>query len=390
MNEFGGNSDLQKPLGQLSAAARPARFRPRIRAVSIAVLAIAVAAASATIALRDRGLRNPAAAVVATVEQPASTGSIAEGRDIPAATKRRDTDGGPSIIEVGPPPTERDSVVIIRNPATVGQNLRVAHLPDKALIEKAAAGPLPVRASDGRRPFDVYARPWSGARGARVAIVIGGLGVSQTGTQHAVETLPGEVTLAFAANGNSLDRWMQAARRSGHEIVMQVPLEPFDYPNVDPGRTTLTVSADPGENADNLHWALSRITNYTGIMNYMGARFTSERSVMKPLMDELGERGLLYLDDGSSARSLAGELAPASGVPFAAADTAIDADRSRPAILKKLDDLERIAQSRGYAIGIGWAFDTTVDAVSEWIGEARRRGIEIVPVSAVAADPERR
>ena len=150
------------------------------------------------------------------------------------------------------------------------------------------------------------------------------------------------------------------------------------------------MSADPGENADNLHWALSRITNYTGIMNYMGARFTSERSVMKPLMDELGERGLLYLDDGSSARSLAGELAPASGVPFAAADTAIDADRSRPAILKKLDDLERIAQSRGYAIGIGWAFDTTIDAVSEWIGEARRRGIEIVPVSAVAADPERR
>ncbi len=84
------------------------------------------------------------------------------------------------------------------------------------------------------------------ARGApRVAIVIGGLGLSQTGTQSAIDKLPPEVELAFASNGNSLDRWMQAARRAGHEILMQVPLEPFDYPNVDPGRNTLTVDATP-------------------------------------------------------------------------------------------------------------------------------------------------
>ncbi len=137
-------------------------------------------------------------------------------------------------------------------------------------------GPLPIRAADGRRPVDVYARPWSGARGARVAIVIGGLAVSQTGTQEAIEKLPAEVTLAFAPQGNSIGRWMQAARRKGHEIVMQVPLEPFDYPNVDPGRNTLTVAATADENLENLRWTLSRTTNYTGVMNYMGARFVGD------------------------------------------------------------------------------------------------------------------
>ena len=81
--------------------------------------------------------------------------------------------------------------------------MRVAHLPDRALIEESETGPLPIRAADGRRPFDVYARPWSGARGARVAIVIGGLAVSQTGTQEAIEKLPAEVTLAFAPQGNA-------------------------------------------------------------------------------------------------------------------------------------------------------------------------------------------
>jgi len=257
------------------------------------------------------------------------------------------------------------------------------------LIEQGETGPLPIRSADGRRPVDVYARPWSGARGARVAIVIGGLGVSQTGTQEAIAKLPPEVTLAFAPQGNSLGRWMQEARRDGHEIIMQVPLEPFDFPNVNPGRNTLTVEASSEQNLENLHWALSRTTNYTGVMNYMGGRFVSDASAMGPLMAELGKRGLLYLDDGSSARSLAAELAPKNGVPFAAGDTAIDAVRDRGAVLTKLDELERIARAKGFALGTGSAFDVTVDAVASWISEARKRGIEIVPVSAIAIDPER-
>jgi polysaccharide deacetylase 2 family uncharacterized protein YibQ len=282
-----------------------------------------------------------------------------------------------------------NSVIVIRDPSAVGQDLRVAHLPDKALIEEGEGGPLPIRSADGRRPVDVYARPWSGARGARVAIVIGGLAVSQTGTQAAIEKLPAEVTLAFAPQGNSIGRWMQAARRKGHEILMQAPFEPFDYPNVDPGRNTLTVDASAAENIDRLHWALSRTTNYTGIMNYMGARFVADARAMEPVMAELGKRGLLYLDDGSTARSVAPELALDERVPFASGDAIIDAERDRSAILKKLDQLEATARAKGYALGTGSAFDVTVDTVTSWVAEAKKRGIEIVPVSAVAVDPEK-
>ena len=194
-----------------------------------------------------------------------------QSRPAPAQAGRRSEDH-PGRAEDKP----ANGVVVIRDPSAVGQNLRVAHLPDRALIEDSDSGPLPIRSIDGRRPMDVYARPWSGARGARIAIVIGGLGLSQTGTQEAIGKLPGEVTLGFSSQGNSLGRWMQAARQSGHEIVMQVPLEPFDYPNVDPGRNTLTVDGTAEENLKNLRWALSRTTNYTGVMNYMGARFSSD------------------------------------------------------------------------------------------------------------------
>ncbi len=321
------------------------------------------------------------------VAEPAPESEIAKAE--PSTSAPTSGQAGPSIIHVDPQQNSGNGVVIIRDPSAVGQNLRVAHLPDQALIEQSETGPLPIRAADGRRPFDVYAAPWSGARGARVAIVIGGLAVSQTGTQQAIQKLPPEVTLAFASQGNSIGRWMQAARREGHEIIMQVPLEPFDYPNVNSGRNTLTVEASAQANVKSLRWTLSRTTNYAGVMNYMGARFSTDPAAMAPMMGELGKRGLMYLDDGSFARSVAAGEALKSGVPFAEGDATIDAVRERGEILKKLDELERTARARGFAIGTGSAFDVTVDAVASWVNEAKKRGIEIVPVSAVASDPER-
>ncbi|RVC19291.1 divergent polysaccharide deacetylase family protein [Mesorhizobium sp. M7A.F.Ca.AU.001.01.1.1] len=385
--------DIERPLGQ---AVRPPRAAGKLSggAIMATVAVLVVAGISGAIALREKPFRKPQQVAVSTpkvtaaAEPAAAPPALAPAAPKPEAPVKS---GGPQIIHVqteegdGPP----KAAIVIRDPSTVGQNLKVAHIPDKALIEASETGPLPVRAADGRRPFDVYARPWSGGRGARVAIVIGGLSVSQTGTQAAIAKLPAEVTLAFAPQGNSIGRWMQAARQSGHEIVMQVPLEPFDYPKVNPGRNTLTVAASADENLKSLHWALSRTTNYTGVMNYMGARFSAAAAAMEPFIAELGKRGLAYIDDGSSARSLAPDLALKDGVPFVAGDMAIDAVQDRGEILKKLDSLEATARAKGTAVGIGSAFDLTVDTVSSWVVEAKKRGIEIVPISAVAIDPQK-
>ncbi|RUT99570.1 divergent polysaccharide deacetylase family protein [Mesorhizobium sp. M7A.T.Ca.TU.009.02.1.1] len=384
------DKDIERPLGQ---AVRPPRAAGKISggAIMATVAVLAVAGVSGAIALREKPFRKPQEVAVSTPKVTAAAEPAPAPPASPPKPEAPVKSGGPQIIHVqteegdGPP----KAAIVIRDPSTIGQNLKIAHIPDKALIETSETGPLPVRATDGRRPFDVYARPWSGGRGARVAIVIGGLSGSQTGTQAAIAKLPAEVTLAFAPQGNSIGRWMQAARQSGHEIVMQVPLEPFDYPKVNPGRNTLTVAASADENLKSLHWALSRTTNYTGVMNYMGARFSADAAAMEPFMAELGKRGLAYIDDGSSARSLAPDLALKDGVPFVAGDMAIDAVQDRGEILKKLDSLEATARAKGTAVGIGSAFDLTVDTVSSWVVEAKKRGIEIVPISAVAIDPQK-
>jgi len=381
--------EWDRPLG-LEASRE--RWRPNARDILTGLSALALFAAAGAVSLRERPWRAPAEAEPASAAAPAAEPTApTQAPAVPTA--------GPAIIKVDPmaqgrgedsPVLVPSGSIIVRDPAALSQDLRTAHLPDRALVEESGHGLLPVRAADGRRPFDAYRRPWSGARGARVAIVIGGLGLSQTGTQEAIRKLPPEVTLAFASEGNSLGRWMQEARRDGRELLMQVPLEPFDVLKANPGRNTLLAEADAAENIDRLRRALGRTTNYVGVLNHMGARFTATPEAMQPFMDELGKRGLMFLDDGTSARSLAGAQAPAARVPLAVADAVIDASRDRGAVLATLDELERIAISRGTALGTGSAFDVTVDAVAEWAAGATKRGVEIVPVSALADDPEGR
>jgi polysaccharide deacetylase 2 family uncharacterized protein YibQ len=302
--------------------------------------------------------------------------------------KTLDGDGN-EIVKITPTQRQDNRPVLLTPPDRVGQNPRLAHLPDPSVIQETDAGDLPVRGENGERPFDIYARPWSGTRGARVVIIVGGLGLSQTGTQHAITALPEDITLAFAANGNSLQRWMQEARRQGHEILLQVPFEPFDYPANDPGPRTLTVDAGADANLDRLHASMARITNYTGITNFMGGRFLSDPDALEPVMRDLAGRGLMFLDDGTSAQSLTDRFSRTLGIPFAAADMVLDATQERGYILSKLDDLERSARRNGVAIGVASAFEVSVDAIASWANEAKARGIEIVSASAAAEDPER-
>ncbi|MEM9105073.1 MAG: divergent polysaccharide deacetylase family protein [Pseudomonadota bacterium] len=398
-------SELDRPLGQGRRQKRPAGG-PGIssRALFVSFCFIALFAGAGYLALQQNPLKDPAEKLssddpnavdteIVVGQNPAQDSGDADSIKVSgnsgADIQRTLTDDGNVVHKITPRDRETEGPLIVAGAGQIGQEPHMAHIPVPELLEKSPHGRLPVRAEDGRRAVDVYARPWSGARGTRIAIVVGGLGLSQTGTQHAIRTLPEEITLGFAASGNSLQRWLQEARREGHEVVLQVPFEPFNYPQNDPGPHTLVVEDGAEQNLSDLHWALARITNYTGIMNFMGGRFLADPDATEPIMRDLSRRGILFLDDGTSARSVTGPVASAVGVPHAAADMVVDVSTNHGDILKKLDDLERIARRNGSAIAVASAFDTSVNAIAAWANEAKARGIEIVAVSALADDPEK-
>ncbi|WP_043619999.1 divergent polysaccharide deacetylase family protein [Ensifer sp. ZNC0028] len=400
-------TDLNAPLGQ-NRRAKPASKRNPRRLLGFSLAGLCIAAViglSAWNTLLPDGLRRNPASPVATVEKAKSAGDkasnpesgrtgVGSGTMTPgtaysgADVERTLTDDGSTVTTFSPRSRDGKGPALINVGPIRGQDPRMAAMPNDDLLEESPAGRLPIIGPDGLRPLDQYARPWSGARGTRIALVVGGLGLSQTGTQKAIRDLPGEVTLGFATAGNSLQRWMQEARRSGHEILLQLPMEPFDYPANDPGPNALRVGLSEKKNLAELHRNLAEITNYTGVMNYLGGRFLSDADALEPVMRDLGKRGLLFLDDGTSAQSLSGKLAGAFDVPHGFADLTLDSELSRGAILRKLDELERIARRNGTAIGVASAFDESVGAIASWVSEAQARGIEIVGVSALVKDPQ--
>lgn len=392
------DSDLHAPLGQK-------RPQPKKRTGLVTPLRlIGVGVVMAAIGLSVYTARPPASLDGTAVPKGPDTAATAMETGTPDTSLPEEMASGDGMMQAGPhsgadvretvtadgstvttfSPRSRDGsgpVMISSGPRR--QDARVAGTADSAFIEETAEGRLPVIASDGTLPRDYYSRPWSGARGTRIALVIGGLGLSQTGTQKAIRDLPPEVTLAFAASGNSLSRWVQDSRRGGHEILLQVPFEPIDYPANNPGPDTLLASNNAASNLKSLHRSMGRMDSYVGVMSYMGGRFLSEAKAFEPVLRDIGKRGLMFLDDGSTARSATGKLAKTLGVAHAFGDLQIDQRVDTQEILKKLDELERIARRNGTAIGVGFAFDETLEAVAKWTREAEGRGIEIVGVASL-------
>jgi hypothetical protein len=254
---------------------------------------------------------------------------------------------------------------------------------DPRLLEKTRYGMIPI-AAENLKPFNAYAAPFDQARAARmpvVAIVVGGLGVGAAKTTDAIMRLPGAVTLAFTPYGSDPGKLAEKARAQRHEIFLQIPMEPYDYPDNDPGPQTLLATLGSEQNLDRLFWHLGRLQAYAGIANFMGARFVATDVAMAPVIREAAKRGLGYFDDGSAPRSVAGSLAASQAMPFAKADAAVDAVPTAAEIDHALARLETVAKERGIAIGTASALPVSIERISAWTRGLESRGVLLVPLT---------
>ncbi|MDA9408319.1 MULTISPECIES: divergent polysaccharide deacetylase family protein [unclassified Bradyrhizobium] len=254
---------------------------------------------------------------------------------------------------------------------------------DPKLLEKSRYGMIPAISGD-LKPFNVYAAEADRAKAAKmpvVAIVIGGLGVGAAKTTDAIMKLPGAVTLAFTPYGSDPGKLAERARAQRHEIFLQIPMEPYDFPDNDPGPQTLLTSLTPDQNTDRLYWHLSRMQGYAGLTNFMGARFIATDAAMQPIIREASRRGLGFFDDGSSPRSIALQAAGSLAVPFGRGDIALDAVPTPTEIDRALNKLESTARERGVAIGTASALPVSIERIGAWIKTLNDRGILLVPLT---------
>ncbi|MFD1625915.1 divergent polysaccharide deacetylase family protein [Azospirillum griseum] len=263
-------------------------------------------------------------------------------------------------------------------------NVTLTPAPVPGMVEDSRNGPLPKVAEDGRKPWQVYARPFPAAdKRPRVAIVMADMGISGVTTGNALAKLPPAVTLAFVPYAERLDNWVERARTKGHEVMLAVPMEPQNYPRDDPGPNALLTMLGPDRNMERLEWSLGKVVGYVGITSTTGSKFTANQAAVQPMIDALKARGLLFVDARANPKSVAGPLAMLAGVPRALADRTIDRDLSRGAIDDQLRELEGLAKANGAAVGMASPYPTTIERIALWMTSLNDRGVVLAPVSAV-------
>lgn len=295
--------------------------------------------------------------------------------DLPAAA-------GPHV-----PPAAQSADGPATGPVTQVLYAGKALLADPALIENTPQGPLPRIADDGRKPMSVYAGPAPATAKFKIAIVVNGLGLSAVATKGALDALPAGVSLGFAPYAGDVGQWVREARSRGHEVLLEIPMEPFDFPDSDPGPHTLRAGQEEEANIQRLTWALTRFTGYAGVTNLLGQRFLSDSEALSPILTYLNRRGLYVFDNGAAAQSVLPTVAGQVGIPAAQSGPALDTIQTALEIDRRLSDLETQARANGSAVGSAFLYPVSVARIAAWARGLESRGFVLVPVSAIVAQP---
>jgi polysaccharide deacetylase 2 family uncharacterized protein YibQ len=273
--------------------------------------------------------------------------------------------------------------------------------PDPALQEPApdfAGRTLPQKAPDGRAPLAVYKAPFDKTdKHPRVVLVVDGAGLNQEQTMHLLDDVPGPVDVAFSAYmpEDQADHLAAEARRTGHECLLSIPMEPNNFPLADEGARQLMQNRDSEANRQDLEFALSRLPGCVGATGasdgMLGERFPGDGLGFSQVLEEVGKRGLLYLDTRTGAPALSSE----QETPISLIDLVIDqppnADQPLTAdmIDQRLGTLETLAAKNGVAIGLaGPPQPVMLERIAIWARGLAARGITLAPLTAVTTIPK--
>lgn len=247
-------------------------------------------------------------------------------------------------------------------------------------VEEPPAGEAP----HGEPPWQHYAIPFDRDRaGPRIAVVMAGLGLSAAATEAAIKQLPPTVTLSFSPYARLLNQWIALARVNGHEVMLDLPMEPVT--DDDPGPHALMTVLDKAQNLKRLDWLLKRGNSYVGVAGMMGSRFAASQEHMAPILENLNERGLLFLDNRSTEESTASTLAQNIGLPHVVNDRTLDAAQaSRLAINARLSEIERLARENGAAVAMAQPYPVTIERLRDWAVDIESRGFVLTPITALA------
>ncbi len=267
-----------------------------------------------------------------------------------------------------------------------GKAIGAASLPPApfaGLTRRNQYGSAPSKDANGNSPLKSYNRRFTQNSDQQpVSIIISGLGVNRALTQQAIDQLPPDVTLSFAAHITGLQDWINRARQAGHEVMLEIPMDTAQFNSSEPGADKALLTANTqDENIRNMEWLLSRAHGYFGVINYNGDTFLTRADVSAPILAKLEDSGLGFITDGDFSTPSLSALSQSIGLSYKNGFGLIDPQADTQIIQAKLSNLAAAAKSGTQPIGVGFAYPETINAVARWTTNLDSQNLTLAPAS---------
>ena len=256
--------------------------------------------------------------------------------------------------------------------------------PVPGLYESTGDGLLPTpRKEDGLIPFEAYKRPYNkNSERPIISFVINDLGISRNKTEKIIDDFPADVTLAFSPYARDLKLLTDVARKAGHEVWLNLPMETKNYPLNDPGPSTLLVNASVEQNKSRLTSILAATQGYVGFVSGKDHVFRREDADVNPSVQEIFGRGLAILDSNTSVSSFVGGLASKHDYPHAKNNFWLDEDLTPIALNQKIRKMMEFADGYGHVIVMLQPYPASLNVVKKFLDSKASKKYQIAPVSA--------
>ncbi len=240
-------------------------------------------------------------------------------------------------------------------------------------------------------PFEVYPREEvpdkpiekpSVSKGDKlplVALIIDDMGHDRS-IARKLANLDAMMTFSILPYGAHRKSIAKLAEKKGLEVMLHLPMEPMEYPKVDPGPGALLSSMTPDQLIASLDKGLAAVPYIKGVNNHMGSRLTTSSSQLYQIFTILKKEKLFFIDSRTSAKTLCRPSARLLKIPFAQRDIFLDHLQTRDFVEKQLTKLVKRAERNGAAIGIGHPYNVTYEVLRDRISKLRKR-VKLVAAS---------
>ena len=215
----------------------------------------------------------------------------------------------------------------------------------------------------------------------KVAIIIDDLGYDRKIAEKFLE-LDATLTFSLLPHSPFQKTIARQAEDKGLEVMLHLPMEPIEYPTVDPGPGTLLASMSPDELIDQLEKNLDTLPNIKGVNNHMGSKLTAESSQLYQVFSVLKKRGLFFIDSRTTAKTLGKPSARLFKIPFAQRDVFLDHRQDPEFIRGQIQELIDIAKRHGVAVGIAHPHISTYSILKEILPDLKQK-VHLVPASQI-------